>query len=468
MEKGLKRIVYLLIFAFVLLLPSTKLKAISGYVSVNTDKYTAVVGSYVNVSVTFSSDVALGSLSYSISYDSSKLELTSGNAYYVDYGNGSDTSKTYYFTFYVKASGTSTISVSGVEAYAYWEEELLGLSVGSATVTGITQEDLQASYSTNNNLASLSINGYSLTPEFNKDTLEYSVSVPSNTEKITLDASVEDRYATLTGTGEFNVSEGDNKFEIVVTAENGSTKTYTVKVTVEDENPIKLRIDGLDYTVVKRESSLTMPSTFEKTTLKINGVEVPGFISKITNYKLVGLKDKNGKISLFIYDEKNNKYTLYTETKSEGITLFIKEPKGGLNGFTKTKIKINKEEITAYRYAKTNLYVVYGVNIENNEEGYFVYDKKNNSFTAYDSKIIDELVEKNNNFLMIIIVLGVETILLLLVVLITLSSKKNKKKALKQELNNQNKDIIKTEQNNIEQEKIEKKDEKKKNKEEKK
>ena len=42
-----------------------------------------------------------------------------------------------------------------------------------------------------------------------------------------------------------------NKIEVVVTAQNGSTKTYTIEVTVKDLNPITVQVDGKNYTVVK-------------------------------------------------------------------------------------------------------------------------------------------------------------------------------------------------------------------------
>ena len=104
----------------------------------------------------------------------------------------------------------------------------------------ITQQELEASYSKNNNLSSIVVEGYELNEEFNKDTLEYTVSVPSDTEKINLNATVEDKTAGVSGTGEFEVSEGDNKFELIVTAQNGAKKVYTVTIKVEDQNPINV------------------------------------------------------------------------------------------------------------------------------------------------------------------------------------------------------------------------------------
>ena len=52
---------------------------------------------------------------------------------------------------------------------------------------------------------------------------------------------------------------------------------------------------------------------------------------------------------------------------------------------------------------------MYGVNIENNVEGFYQLDTTNNSFVKYDETIINDLNKRVDNYLLIIIVLGVET-----------------------------------------------------------
>ena len=50
---------------------------------------------------------------------------------------------------------------------------------------------------------------------------------------------------------------------------------------------------------------------YEETTIKIGEEEVPGFYNKSTDTYLVGLKNEEGEIKLYIY--KDEKYTLYKE-----------------------------------------------------------------------------------------------------------------------------------------------------------
>lgn len=313
--KRIKKYLSLILMSICLLLPTNVLKAYSASINVSADRTYLVVGNTINVSVTLSSSDSLGVWDYNISYDTSKLKLISGDERIIDTGDPSKYSVTNTFEFKVIASGTSTISVKNLSVLEYYSKESMDVSESSVVITGITQEELEASYSKNNDLASLTVDGYSLSPEFNKDTLDYTVVVPSNTEKVTIGGSTDDYKSTANGFGEFDVSEGENKFTVTVTAENGSTKTYTVKVKVEDTNPIEVLVDGIKHTVVKRESSLKAPSNYEKTTVKINGIEVPGFKNTITNFTLVGLKNQEGELNLYIYDEKENTFTLYNEIK---------------------------------------------------------------------------------------------------------------------------------------------------------
>ena len=256
-----------------------QVNASSGTISVTSSASTVVVGNTFKVTVKISSSAALGSWQYTISYDSNKVKLQSGTSNVVDYGDGTTKSKSYTYTFKALSSGSTNITVKSYRAYA-WDESLMTLTAGSKTVKLITQDDLIASYSKDNTLKSITVDGYELTPTFNAETLEYTVSVPSNIEKITLNAEVNDKSATLTGTGEKEVSEGDNIFELLVTAENGSQRKYKINVKVEDPNPITIETtDGKTGTIVKRASTLTKPNTFNETTININGEEIPAFIS---------------------------------------------------------------------------------------------------------------------------------------------------------------------------------------------
>lgn len=476
-QRIVKTLSMLMLSLLLLFSGKEKLLAASANITITSNKKTAVIGSTVTVNVKISSSQPLGSWEYVISYDSSKLKLQSGEPV-AEVGDGSIKSSTETFTFKVIASGTSTIGVTGYGGYAWENLERLSINAGSTRITGITQAELEASYSKNNNLSSLSVKDYALTPEFNRDTLEYSVKVPSNVEKITIEGAVEDKKASVSGFGEFDVSEGENKFDVVVTAENGSQKTYVVKINVEDENPIETIIDGITYTVVKRGSTLTAPSTFEPTTQMINGIEVPAFKSNITNFVLVGLKTKEGTPNLYIYNENDNSYTLYRELKTEGTLVFPTKAKVVPDNYKKVNITINGEEVEAYEYtAKSNkgfikklnaevknngFYLIYGINIETGEEDFYQYDAKLNTLSRYNKNLIDTLTVENKNYLLIIIVLSVETVVMLLILLIAFVRRgKKKRRNKKKDFANFDDFPEKTKETKIEQKKEETKENKK-------
>lgn len=119
--------------------------------------------------------------------------------------------------------------------------------------------------STNNNLASLSVDNGTLTPNFNKDTTKYTVSVDSSVDKINVTATTEDNKASLTGDGEHNLNFGENTIKVVVTAEDNSTKEYEIVVTRRESNDTSLSdltIDGTTitgFTTTKDNYEITLP-----------------------------------------------------------------------------------------------------------------------------------------------------------------------------------------------------------------
>jgi len=70
-----------------------------------------------------------------------------------------------------------------------------------------------------------------LNPIFNKDTTIYSLNVDSSIKFIDIKALAFDDNATIIGSGVKELTLELNSFDIVVTAENGTTKTYTINVT---------------------------------------------------------------------------------------------------------------------------------------------------------------------------------------------------------------------------------------------
>ncbi len=441
--RKLKNIIITLAIAFVIF-PLTA-NAASANIGIKTSGK-AVVGGQITATVTVSSGSPMGSWQFLVSYDSSKLKLTSGTTSVADYTTSASgvKSKSYTLKFTALSSGNASINVGSYLVYAI-DESQMSVSPSNASVKIITQAELEASYSKDNNLKGLSIEGYELTPAFDKDTLEYSVTVPSTINSVNINAVKNDSSASVEGAGEHSVIEGSNPFEIVVTAQNGSSKTYKLNVIVEDIKPIEVNIGNDKYTVVKRADNLEKPTGFEETTVTINELEIPAFKSEILGLTLVGIKDESGNISLAIYD--NGKYSLYNELTSNNNTIYLLDLKK-LDGFIKTTIKINNIDVEVYKFDKNSKYsLVYGKNVESGEESWYMYDAKENTFQRYNTEQIDSLNKTIENYLYVIYALaGCFGLIALCFIINCIGKKKAKNKRKKQmkleESNNENKEII--------------------------
>lgn len=92
--------------------------------------------------------------------------------------------------------------------------------------------------SPNNKLSSLTAEGYSLTPSFGKDTESYSLIVDTSVSSIQVNAQAADSKATVSGAGNIALTGSSVDIAVTVTAENGSTRTYTIHVAKQDGGPI--------------------------------------------------------------------------------------------------------------------------------------------------------------------------------------------------------------------------------------
>lgn len=93
--------------------------------------------------------------------------------------------------------------------------------------------------SNNNYLSSLSVENYKLTPEFDKQTQEYKIEENLNTNKIKINAVLDDSRAKVSGDGLVELKNGENRLRIDVTSERGSVRTYFINVNfgnVETQN----------------------------------------------------------------------------------------------------------------------------------------------------------------------------------------------------------------------------------------
>ena len=419
----MKKLLFTIILFFTL---SVSVQAASATISVSADKSTVVSGSNVVVTVRISSKSALGAWEYSLNYNSTMFDLASSDTtlHNADSAsNASVTSISYKYTFKAKKTGSATFSVKDYNVLGYADEAKMSVTPTGATVSVKTQAEIEASYSENNYLKSLSITSFELSPEFNKETLEYTVELPNGTTEITIDATKEDSKASIAGVGTIQVSEGINKLEIIVTAQNGNERKYLITANVKELDPIVLTVDNVKYNVVRKLEDLTKPLAFEETTVFINGEEVPAFYSAILKYTLIGLKDEEGGISLYIYSD-DGELSKYNEVNFGGL-IFLPLKTDKKLKYESTTLEVNGIVMSAYKYGK-GYYIVYGVNVETGKESFYVYDEEENTLQRYNEDVLKNLEGKMDAYFIVMLVFG-GGLLLSTILLITMVSKRKKR-----------------------------------------
>ena len=432
MKKNIIRGLFI-ILATVLLIPMN-VNAATAKITTSSSSKSPTVGSTITVTVKITG-TKLGTYEYSLSYDSSKLQLTSGSLYNTGFPSSANVSSyTDTFKFKVIAQGTSTVSVKSVRVVGY-DEINMTTSISGVSITGKTASSgggsSNTNYSTNNNLSSLSVAGYTLSPAFNKNTVNYTLNLDSSVENITVNGTKEDSKAQVVGLGTKNISEGDNKIEVVVTSEKGTKKIYTIIVTVKDANPINIDIDGNDLTVIKKASMLPELNICKASTITMGDQTVPTLDCEITGFTLVGLKDSESNIDLYIYNEMDNTYTKYIELQSNVQKIIPILATNIPENYKEMTITINDEKVTAYKLKTDSKYaLVYGINSETGDKTWYKYEEDEKTLQKYSDEeevyYNDKLKEAKQ---IIYILAGVSGLLAisLLISLITKAKVKTKK-----------------------------------------
>lgn len=417
----MKKIRYLV---FLLIIASFSNKVYAASISVSSSSNTAVVGNTISVFITISSDVE--AWDFLVGYDTSKLRLSTSQLESTTHSVSTSTlrpSRSYTLTFRTISSGTANVYVSSADCAG------LTCTKGSKSISIKTQAEIEATYSKNNNLSSLSVDGADLLPSFNKDTLEYTVELAPETTKVNIQASPEDSRSKITGAGEREVVDGDNEIKIDVTAENGTSRTYIIKATVKEYNPIEVKTGNEKMTVVRKKSLLNPPTHYTESSVKINEEEIPAYYSEITKYTLVALKDEKGVQNWYVYDKGN--YTLYKEYTFGKTILYLMDIDKELlpNNYKKTTINYNDDKIVAYKLNETSKYaLLYAMNVETGEKHLYMYDAKEDSVQIYNDEAIKQLETKNELYLKGFIGMGSGLVLSVgIIIFMLIKNKKNKK-----------------------------------------
>lgn len=133
----------------------------------------------------------------------------------------------------VPEDGNSTVSGAGAKTVKYGSNKftITVKAQNGATKNYNVTVNRKDNRSNNANLKSLSVSNGTLSPAFNSGTTNYKMEVPFETSKLNIKAEAEDANAKVSINNPDLVAEKTTTVTIKVTAQNETSKTYTIQVT---------------------------------------------------------------------------------------------------------------------------------------------------------------------------------------------------------------------------------------------
>lgn len=133
----------------------------------------------------------------------------------------------------------------------------------------------------NNYLSDIRINNISL-EEFDGDKVDYEVIVSELTNKVSISGTTVNANATISGIGDYDLTDMETTITLVVTAQNKAVRKYNVKIVKDDSKPLEIS-DILDNMGIKYNDkyisgissgvlSSNIIDNVKKLTLKANAV----------------------------------------------------------------------------------------------------------------------------------------------------------------------------------------------------
>lgn len=385
------------------------------------------------ISVTFrASDDAMRWI-YTISY-SGNLTLESGSTSV----SGSDAygdSRTHTLIFRANEEGDAwvtaykengLVSTDFVEANASASVQFKVVSASSPS-DGYHHDDydnVTPGKSGNNALSALTVSAGTLTPAFDPAVTEYTLSLPQGTEKLTLTATPSDSNATVQGDGELTLQEGENTLPLVVTAENGDTKTYTVTAKVAQAPTLFLSFSGAKLGVVKDVEGVTPPTGFTAAEpVSQGGDTLPLWVDASGKHTLVYLVDEKGVAGFYLYSRTEGVLSPYLPLVCGGTTYIytgIPSEKAAVPGLKAATVEAFSQTLSGWRYedaALSDFLVLYLMD-DGGQYGYYTYDSKNATLQRFSGAVFTDSGETLAVPMLYVYIAGGAAALLLILMLV--------------------------------------------------
>lgn len=336
-EKKLIRVLVLVLIGLMIAIPISWQNAFAATSTVAISDDDPAVGDSFTVTVYYSGD-SFGSVDGALTYDPSILRYEDSTAQQANGGNGEisfshyqtsgDNSMAITFYFTVVGSGYSTVTAVSSDIYNYDGNSLGGdtastgftasgsgdTTPGESTSGEEEKEDENKPKSSNANLSYLSISCGELNPAFSPDVTNYTVVASADETRAGIELFLEDDNADydITGSREFTSSEMTRV--ITVTAEDGTQKSYTIKITrnsaVTGDGTISY--NGTTYVPSESQNISEVPSSFLASKLNFGGNDLNIMKSRDGNVHLIKLKPEGGsesEASWFVLNPETQTFT---------------------------------------------------------------------------------------------------------------------------------------------------------------
>ena len=241
---------------------------------------------------------------------------------------------------YVDVSASTSIKVNATNSSGE-------STSSSSSSTGTTSSSSTSSgKSSNANLTNLGIRPNDFTG-FKPGTTTYNVTVPEDVESVEVYATASDSKATISGTGRKTLQNGANALNVVVTAEDGTTKTYTINVTREGTQEEQEEEETSEEEITEVKNGLS--------NITIGDLELsPSFKTDVYEYtvKYIG-EDTSLDIQTVATDPSYTVEILGNEELQEGeniITILVSDSEG--NNVATYQITVNKSLVDEEALAK--------------------------------------------------------------------------------------------------------------------
>ena len=365
--KGIRKYTSILVMLVMLLFFQTKfILAAEGSVTYGSTSYTTTQGENFQVGVYVKGSEAIGAYEFYLDYNPDMMEYVSGadsggagRLKFVGYGNSS--SYSYMLTFRAVTAGNCTISISGADLGPLNPSSGDSMTITQASSAPVTIQGPQTA-SDDCSLSSLTLSP--IGPfGFSPSTTEYDMTVDYDLTKVSVSATTSSDKATYT-ISDTNLNVGANTIKIVVTAENGATKTYNIIVRRKPEETTSAPTTTAQPTTPAQTNSSGNSNHSDNSNQSSTQATTTASSAGLTPEEL------EQAISFYV----NGKEMFVSEVPSEDT---IPE------GFSKTTVSYKEKEIEAYAGGSQNVTLFYMVDGLKSNGGFYVYDAADNSVYPY-------------------------------------------------------------------------------------